>query len=328
MSLKICIIGGCGHVYMIFEGIAASKGQHVLCAYSGTEEDNINALHNMVQNAGIQAPYYTDYREMLDKEQPDICVVDNVFYRHSEAAAYALSKGITTFCEKPLAVSLPELDKVSSAAQSTGALLWAMQTARYDPLFYTARKLIKDGAIGDVLMLNGQKSYRLGSRPAFYHKRETFGGSIPWVAIHSIDTILSLVENKVESVYATHSVSGNQDHGELEASGQILLCFSDGVHAGINFDYLRPAAAPTHGDDRVRIAGTEGVLEVRAGQIHLIDKNGESQPELITPPSAWEAFADAHNGRPGLITTDSSIESTRIALLAREAADRDEIVKC
>ena len=327
MYLKICVIGGCGHVGMVLEGIAASQGRQILCAYSGTEEDNINALHGMIQNEGLQAAYYADYHEMLEREQPDICVVDNVFYRHSEAAVYALSKGITTYCEKPLAVSLPELEKVRKAAESTGAMLWAMQTMRYDPAFYTAHHLIKQGAIGEPLMLNGQKSYRLGSRPGFYRKRETFGGSIPWVAIHSIDTVLSLVDNKVESVYATHSTKGNQGHGELEASGQILLHLSGGVHAGINFDYLRPAGAPTHGDDRIRVAGTEGVLEIREEKIYLIDKNGESRPEPERPPSIWEAFIDAHNGHPGLITTESSIESTRIALLAREAADRDEIMK-
>ena len=326
MKLKICIIGCCGHVGMVLEGIAANSEQQVLCAYSGTEEDNIGTLHNILQNAGIQAPYYADYHEMLDQEQPDICVVDNVFYRHSEAAAYALSKGITTFCEKPLAVSLPELEKVSIAAKNTGALLWAMQTMRYDPLLYTARHLITQGAIGEVLMLNAQKSYKLGSRPVFFRKRETFGGSIPWVAIHPIDLIHSMVDNKVETVYATHNTKGNQNHGELEASGQILLCLSGGVNAGINFDYLRPTNAPTHGDDRIRAAGTEGVLEVRANQIYLIDKNGESQPEIMTPPSVWEAFVDAYKGQPGLITTENSIESTRIALLARESADTGKVM--
>ena len=327
MSLRICVIGSCGHVGMVLEGIAESGGQQIICAYSGTEEDNISALHSMINDRGLQSTYYPDYREMLEREQPDICVVDNVFYRHSEAASYALSKGISTFCEKPLALNLPDLEKVSAAAKSTSAFLWAMQTMRYDPLLYTVRHLIKQGTIGEVLMLNAQKSYKLGSRPAFYRKRETFGGSIPWVAIHPIDLIHSMVDNKVEAVYATHNTNGNQDHGELEASGQILLRLSGGVHAGINFDYLRPANAPTHGDDRIRAAGTEGVLEVRAGQIYLIDRNGESQPEIITPPSVWEAFVDAVGGRPGLITTENSIESTRIALLAREAADRDEIIR-
>jgi len=326
MHLKICVIGCCGHVGMVLEGIAASGGQQVVCAYSGTKEDNVDALRDMITNEGIQAKCYADYREMLDQEQPDICVVDNVFYRHGEATAYALSKGISTFCEKPLALNLPELEKVREAAKGTGALLWAMQTMRYDPLFYTARHLVKQGAIGEVLMLNAQKSYRLGSRPDFYRKRETFGGTIPWVAIHPIDSILSLVENKVETVYATHSAKGNQGHEELEASGQILLRLSGGIHTGINFDYLRPASAPTHGDDRIRIAGTEGVLEIRAGKIDLIDKNGASSPEIMTSPSVWEAFIDAHNGHPGLITTENSIESTRIALLAREAADKDEVI--
>ena len=64
-----------------------------------------------------------------------------------------------------------------------------MQTARYDPWFYTAKCLIDEGAIGDIRLLSARKSYRLGQRAPFFRERALHGGLIPWVAIHGIDFI-------------------------------------------------------------------------------------------------------------------------------------------
>lgn len=326
--MRVCIIGGCGHVGRVLEGIAASKGQQSLCAYSGTQEDRVDTVRAKMEALGLRAPYYENYEDMLEREKPDVCVVDNVFYRHAKAAAFSLSRGIATYCEKPLATTLEELSEVRAAWEAAHAPLWAMQTARYDAWFYTARQLVEQGAIGSVRMLNGQKSYRLGNRPPYYQSRATYGGSIPWVAIHSIDLILSLCDQPVQSVYALHTARENHDLGDLEISGQILLEMADDIYAGVNFDLLRPEGAPTHGDDRIRIAGTQGVLEVRANKVFLIDQSGESEPALLSPPTIWEAFVEYVGGKPGLITPESSLEATRIALLAREAADRKTVQTC
>jgi len=49
---------------------------------------------------------------------------------------------------------------------------------------------------------------------------------------------------------------GCEDHAGL------LLRLANGGTATCHLDFLRPEAAPTHGDDGLRIAGSEGVLEV------------------------------------------------------------------
>ena len=325
--MRIAVIGSCGHSGAALDGIKSSKGRDVLCAVSGAPEDNTARLKERAAELNPSAAYYPDYCEMLDKEKPDICVVDNVFYKHKDAAVASLSRGIPTYCEKPLAMDLQGLGQVEAAAGKTGVLLWAMQTARYDPWFYTAYQLIKQGAIGDVLMLNAQKSYRLGNRAAHYRKRKTYGGTIPWVAIHSLDLIRFLSGVEPNTVYAFHSTRCNCGHGDLESYGQILMKLDNGIAASVNFDFLRPESAPTHGDDRVRVLGSEGVLEVRGNRVYLIDKNGESEPPLLRPKGIWDAFLAAVSGQPGLLTTADSIASTRAALTARESADKDCLLR-
>jgi predicted dehydrogenase len=325
-KLKVCVIGGCGHSGNVIAGIAANSDTQTLCAYSGKDDDRLEGMRDKIAGAGLKALYYEDYKAMLDREKPDICVVDNVFYKHAETAVAALSRSIATYCEKPLALDIAGLEEVRAAQTKSGALLWAMQAARYDPWFYTAYHLIQQGVVGEVRLVNAQKSYTLGKRPAYFHKRETYGGTIPWVAIHAIDTVLFMAGKPVLTVYAVQSALRNRDHGDMEMCGQIIMNLEGQVGTGINFDFLRPSSSPTHGDDRVRVAGTEGILEVRGGRIYLINKDGASEPSLQEGPTAWEAFVGAYNGKPGLITTEGSIEATRAALLARESADNGKAI--
>ena len=143
-KIKVCINGGCGHSGSVISGIAASGDTQVLCAYSGSDDDNLDSLRDRIAKAGLDAPYYEDFEYMLEKEKPDICVVDNVFHKHAKAAICSLSRGIATYCEKPLALDISSLEELSIVQAGSGALLWAMQSARYDPWFYTAHQLIKE----------------------------------------------------------------------------------------------------------------------------------------------------------------------------------------
>ena len=75
--------------------------------------------------------------------------------------------------------------------------------------------------------------------------------------------------------------------------------------------------ADGHGDDRIRVVGTEGILEVCQGEILLLDGEGE---RAITPPptrSLWERFIAGEEPIPA----EEILYLTRVALLARKAAD-------
>lgn len=325
--MRICIVGCSGHFGHVVDDIAKGK-EHVLLAYStACEEDNMEKLELKLSSLGLSAKKYSDYKEMLNTERPDICVVDSAFYTHAVVAEYALSLGINTYCEKPVAFDLQELESLSKACNASTATFWAMQTARYNPWFYTANKLVKAGAVGKIRMLNGQKSYKPGIRPDFYKNRSTYGGTIPWVGIHSIDLINHLANEPVKTIYAQQSSVDNNNCGDLEMTGLINLSLANDIIASINIDFYRPNTAPTHGDDRIRVVGTKGVLEVRNSRIFLIDENGESEQEVQPSPGIWQSFVSACKGeRQGKITAESSLYSTRIALLARQSADTNSVI--
>ena len=261
---------------------------------------------------------------MTEAEHPDVLVVDGLFCDHEEMTLYALASNIHVYCDKPLSLTLEGLKRIEQAASQSSAVLWAMQTARYDPWFYTAKCLIDEGAIGDIRLLSARKSYRLGQRAPFFRERALHGGLIPWVAIHGIDFIRFLYPKAVQQVFASHSTLPGGGSGELEVSAQLMLTMENEVSAQVSADYLRPANAPTHGDDRVRAAGTCGVIEVENEQVWLInaEHDGRTAMPLRECPMIFEDFIHTLEGHgTGLLDLTESIEDSRLALLAREAAD-------
>jgi predicted dehydrogenase len=94
---------------------------------------------------------FTSYEEMLAAEKPDIVSVCTWPPQHPEpvvAAARAGAKGI--LCEKPMALTLPEADRMNEAARAAGSILIVGHQRRFDSRYALARKLVADGAVGTL----------------------------------------------------------------------------------------------------------------------------------------------------------------------------------
>ena len=331
---KVCFIGLCGHAGSAISAIADTPQDYEIIGISAGSAEEIAKLEKMIGNAGMTVPpRYEDYQEMLRTLQPDIAVVDGYFCDHAKMAAYALDLGIHVYCEKPVATTLEDLEMLKAAyarAAAKGVHFSYMLTTRYDPWFYTAYKAVEAGAIGEVRMLNGQKSYKAGKRGELYHNRKTYGGTIPWVGIHAIDWVLWFADKKVKRVTAAQSSMANGDNGTMEATAICLFEMEDEVVAHVNIDYLRPQAAPTHGDDRLRVAGTKGVIEARLidRKVYLINENGYQELELLTPPKIFADFAASLEGKGDIpITAEESLYCTEVCLKAQLAADTGKTVE-
>ena len=318
--IKVCFSGGSGHSGSVLASLPRLDDV-VLSAFCRTyPEEKVKADPTSMTE-------YATIDEMLDAEKPDILVSDGIFSNHASDALAALRRGIAVYCEKPVALTLEDYQELYDILQAPNApLFWAMQTSRYMDCFYTAKQLVEAGAIGDIRMMNSQKSYKLGKRAWFFANRETYGGTIPWVSIHAIDWMLWICGKKCLRASGVQNSAANGNNGTMEITALTMLELEDDIIAHVNTDYYRPANAPTHGDDRLRIAGTEGVLEVRDSQVYLINKDhdGQEPMPLSTPPRMlFEDFVHAlKGGTDGLITPQDSLYSTYVALKAQEAADK------
>ncbi len=153
---------------------------------------------------------------------------------------------------------------------------------------------------------------------------------MPWIAIHAIDYVRWTTGLEMTQVFGFQGNGAHPEYGRCEDQGGVVFQLNNRGTALIHFDYLRPAQAPTHGDDRLRIAGSKGIIEVKDGATRAeIMTHNEAPRDLPLPQkkSLLRDFIEAlESGAQPIITTEDSFRVTEIALKAREAADEGRIV--
>lgn len=325
--MKIVQIGGAGHASLAYNSIKR-RGLDISALAPGnageTAEGTASTLSSL-KRLGFSPKRYSDWREMLESEKPDIVIVNPWFNNIAECSIYALERNINVFSEKPLASSLEELNRLIKALERSKAELAGMFNTRGEPSFLTAKKAVEDGLIGEIRMMDSRKSYKLGVRPAFYSSEKTYCGILPWVAIHAIDWMKWLSGEEYVSVSAAHSSRANGGNGDMDITSAALFKMTNDVIATVTADMFRPSSAKTHGDDRVRLVGTAGIIEITDGEVSLLSdgSGGRTVLQNLPPRDIFDEFleslSDSEAGAYSQLTSDE-IESTRWALLARDSA--------
>mgnify|MGYP001300056690 FL=1 len=326
--MKVCIIGGSGHYRYALEGM--DPDMRLVGIAPGSEGESLEGLGKALANLNMEPPRYDDYITMLDREKPDIAVVNPHFCDNSKVAIDVLSRGIHAFVEKPVATELDDLEKLKEIYSKSDLHLAAMFGIRYAAHFRTAWEAVRQGRIGKVRLMTAQKSYRLGERSDFFKTRKTYGGTIPWVGSHAIDWLHWFSGEEFQAVYATHSSLYNREHGDLEVSALCQFKFSNEVMGSVNIDYLRPQNAPSHDDDRIRVAGTKGVIEVYQGKVYLIndEKQGIQKLELLPEGQIFKDFVGKIRGEGDcIVTAKDSFDVTEACLKARMSADTGKVIE-
>ena len=280
----------------------------------------MDAVGERLKNAGINASLEPDWRGLIDK--CGLAVVNTRPDLNAPVTARLLEEGIDVYCEKPLALTLKQLDELIRADQRSEERLSCMLGLRFSPEFTAMRQHI--GEIGEIRMVNAQKSYKLGRRAEYYDSRETFGGIIPWVGIHGIDWAHALIDRPFTRVSAVSDNEFNAGHGDMDMTALCMFETEGGCLVSVRSDFLRPESAElSHGDDRVRAVGTKGILEMRGGRVFLTDPQGTRELET---EKGQDHFALFMHGREEAVSAYEGLYMTLAALCARDAADRGEWV--
>ena len=330
-KLRVVSIGGFGHAGSVFEemeGMAEAELVAFAPAYEG--EDLSAVAKRPLFRAGPS--HVDDYREMLKRFRPDVAVVSTRLDRISQAATEAAQAGCHLICEKPLALDHDSLRTLYEAVRGAGARLIAMLSMRREPAFAAARECCGRGAIGEALIANARKSYQWGKRPEWFGRRETYGGTIGWIGIHALDMIHYVTGQEFVSAAAMQSNQAHQERPACEDNCALILELANGGHATVSLDYCRPAGAPTHGDDWLRVVGSRGVIEANGSRqtcVLLAEGQGLQTIALGPPPAMYRSFllsllgrADFDLQRPG-----DPFLLTHACLCARDAADTATVVK-
>jgi len=125
--------------------------------------------------------YYTDYREMLEKEQLDFISVCVPNYLHFPVTLMALEKGMHVHCEKPIALNSIEAQKMVDAKNKYGKILMVALNNRFTNHAWFVKKYAEEGLFGEIYHA------RCGWKP---NKALSGGGPLIDLGVHFMDLVL------------------------------------------------------------------------------------------------------------------------------------------
>jgi len=327
-KIRLGLIGVEGHTGEIL-GPLAQVPDVELVAISDPNPKLLAAAARRPQAAGARS--YTDYRELLDRERLDVAGVCGTNGTRAEIILTCAARKVHVAAEKPLAIERNDLERIKKIVSENGIRLTMLLPMRFMPSYAAMQRLVAAGEIGEVAQIGAQKSYKLGERPDWMRHRSSFGGTIPYIGVHMVDLMRFTSGRELVETAAFQSRVGFADLGDMENTTATLFRLDNGGTAALRMDYLRPETAPTHGDDRLRLAGTEGVLEYQAAT-GLTIVSRKQKPRIITelpePRSLFLDFLDSvYNAKPAGLEIADIYRVSEIVLAARESAETGRFVK-
>ncbi len=111
---------------------------------------NMDRARPIMEEFGV-GQHYTDYREMLEAEQPDFLDVITQPPSHLEMCRFAGRRGIHVICQKPLAPTFDEAKQIVADVREAGIRFMVHENFRFQPWHREIKRLLGQGAIGEKL---------------------------------------------------------------------------------------------------------------------------------------------------------------------------------
>lgn len=320
-KIRIALIGFEGHVSEITGPLPQLPDvELVACA---TPND---AVWSAQKNPAVRAARrYRTGQELLAKEQDlDLVAVCNDNGSRAAMVRACLQRGVHVAAEKPLALTREELAGIRADLSQSGKKLTMLLPMRYSPPFLALRQMVKEGVIGDVVQMETQKSYQIADNPLWKRRRATYGSTILWLAPHLVDLMLFTSGRNINQVACRQSHVAFPEIEDMENTTAAIYRLDNGGTATMHMDFLRPAGSPTHGDDRLRLAGTKGVLEYQEHQgitLQLPKAKSQTVTSLPAERSLFKEFlGHVYLGQPSSLTEQEIWRVSEIVLSTEEAS--------
>ena len=149
---------------------------------------------------------YTDYKEMLEKEKPELVAIATESGNHAAIALDCIAAGCHLIIEKPIALSIADADAIIKAGKEAGVVVCANHQNRFNKSVQYMRKALEAGRFGRLS--HGAAHVRWNRGKGYYEQapwRGTWaqdGGCLMNQCIHNIDLLRWFMGDEIDEVMA------------------------------------------------------------------------------------------------------------------------------
>ena len=234
---------------------------------------------------------YISYDDLLRNPEVTVVAIHTPNSLHAEQAIAAARAGKHVFCDKPMATSVADAERIVRECEKAGVMLGVNFHNRFMPCFIETRRIVQSGEIGKVLMVQVEASAgpAAASVSASWRGDPALAGlgTSMNVGVHVYDILRYLLSSEIVQVSALFDAAP----GVMERTSLATFKFANGVMAQLNVNQTTPNA---HNDfviygDKGRITG-KGLTRSRAGgELQVITNDGASRSTAFSAVNAHAA---------------------------------------
>ncbi|MDD5658549.1 MAG: Gfo/Idh/MocA family oxidoreductase [Actinomycetota bacterium] len=291
-KIKICLVGAgrAGEVHgdVHFDFIPNSE---IISVF----DIDISKAKKLAAKYGVDERFaFYNYEDALSYSEFDAAIITTPTFTHCLYTEMSARKKIHVFCEKPMAITVEDCDKMINACKKGNVKLQLGFMRRFDSGFQKAKQLIKNNGIGEPIIIKSVgRGPGLPGKWAFDIKNSN--GNLAEVNSHDFDSVRWLSESEYKKVYA---VAKNSKSPEI---GKEYPAFYDSAIVSVTmqneiFGLIDSICPCDYGyDARMEVVGTKGVIFIGSLDEHTIitctKEKGISSPQILS----WKKrFHDAY----------------------------------
>ena len=326
--VRLGLIGYDGHVADILRPLPDFPDVELIAV--ADDGSDTAATDSTFRNRAVsKARRYSDYAAMLKGEQLDCVAICNNNGRRAAAIIACAERKLDLIAEKPFAINRGELSVVIAAVGKNRVHAGMLLPMRYDPPYLAMKQIVDSGEIGEVCQIDAQKSYQLDRRPEWQKHAKTYGSTILWIGIHMIDLMTFTSGRTFRDAASMQGHVAFPELADMQNVTATLFRLDNGGTATLRMDYLRPPSVQGHGDDRLRLAGTKGVVEYQeATGVTVIGPAGKRT--LSSLPPQGTVFGDfllsTYTGAKASLTWQEIVRANSWTMAAQEAAESGRVI--
>jgi len=343
MTLKYALIG-CGRISPNHIA-AALENELEIVALCDVKPEN---MEDKLQKFDFPklTNLYTDYKEMLEKEKPELVAICTESGKHAAIALDCIEAGANLIIEKPIALSLEDADEIINKAKEKNVKVSACHQNRFNKSIQKIREAVEEERFGRLL--HGTAHIRWNRGEDYYTQApwrgtwEQDGGALMNQCIHNIDLLRWMMGGEITEVVG---MTDNLKHGFIEAEdlGLALIKFSNGSYGIVEGT---TNIFPTNLEETLYIFGDTGTVKAGGKSVNIIEEwlfaDNKDNPEEVkakyqeNPPSVYgfghnPLYADVidaiKNDRDPYVTAKDGRDALELVLAIYKSAAEGKGVK-
>jgi UDP-N-acetyl-2-amino-2-deoxyglucuronate dehydrogenase len=250
---------------------AAIKNELEIVAVCDLEEIKTETIVNDY-NLSSYTKKYTNYEEMLKKENIDLIAICTESGNHAEIAKHCIKNNVHLIIEKPIALSLKDADEIIALSKDHNVVVSACHQNRFNKSIQKIRESIEQNRLGKLF--HGTAHIRWNRGLDYYTQApwrgtwEQDGGALMNQCIHNIDLLRWMMGNEIEEVFA-YTDNLNHSFIETEDLGLALVKFKNGSYGIIEGT---TNIYPKNLEETLYLFGEKGTIKVGGKSVNIIEE--------------------------------------------------------